>query len=863
MCGQWKRLIDGTRSRDLEHRSGAFSSGKTELQNHMVVVSVCLRGSVLSVNPMRSHSSQMIQRDTFVLPLRLWGLPVKMSCSSLTSAKREPTVSCYTNGMIVRLYGGVSEKLKIKVINEWQPLLKVSAKCGYSLVSHPEGVVIHAPYMPCTEPKDGMFTLSMLVESEFNLSCPALSLSFPLDTPNLSRESEPVSIPLTSSTLPPTTITTTTKTTQPRETPRSSTTSTSSVKKLPTPPFPYYIPGQPDFKPPPSYPFLPFPPNNAPAILPQGPKIVVPPFDFTQRPQPPIYLKRPQTWYPWYPRPSLGLQVGPLYPRKPLLRPTEAPTAPIAPLLKPTSSPQDKLTSTVPVVPPEPWAPMFPPSNMVYPLYPGKPEFAAPSSAGFPPVPYWPYRPQTQQRPSEPHAPPKPEPEPPKPTPTTKTGPWSLPHPWYIPLPPHGSEMPPIPKNDTAFNSEDVASQSTTHSEKSEHDKKTPTSEDLPSKLEFDFTPDTEPTPSLPKCPEVVHTTAPTEPAPKEPSPPPICLSHAHCFHCPTLCPGPPSVFYHHHNHHHFGPPLQMSNFDISSMTKITGQMLSSPVIPPDSNLFALIKGMGYNYGPLYSKTLLPPASDRTEMQYLVENPPIKKTEVTGTSRPTVCPYIFSKLESTAATTQPTVKPANVAPDIRHLEPSQNGPVVEPSAYSNNSPNPVVNQAEMQYGDAVVSPMGRETESVLVAPNNVPSSMEPTNGKKTFMNYWHQAGNLNVKPPRSNSLTNDYFPQMSLPQTRSNYNPFYQSAGSIQPEEPPDENPSPQLTFHPSMQIHNSAPVMNPQLYVPPNVESVDPVFRGPNLFNTHWVPAAQPNMDALLSSSQTDGYMGHPSAVD
>ncbi|XP_016333635.1 uncharacterized protein LOC107681804 isoform X3 [Sinocyclocheilus anshuiensis] len=107
----------------------------------------------------------MHERDTFVLPLLWWGLHVKMSCSSLTSAKSEPTVSCYTNGMIVRLLGGVSEKLKIKVMNEWQPLLKVSARCGYSLVSHPEGVVIHAPYMPCTEPKDGMFTLSMAVEN--------------------------------------------------------------------------------------------------------------------------------------------------------------------------------------------------------------------------------------------------------------------------------------------------------------------------------------------------------------------------------------------------------------------------------------------------------------------------------------------------------------------------------------------------------------------------------------------------------------------------------------------------------------------------------------------------------------------------
>jgi len=54
------------------------------------------------------------QKDTFVLPLLWFGLAVKMSCSSPTSAQRAPTVSCYTNGMIVRLSKEVSENLKIK-----------------------------------------------------------------------------------------------------------------------------------------------------------------------------------------------------------------------------------------------------------------------------------------------------------------------------------------------------------------------------------------------------------------------------------------------------------------------------------------------------------------------------------------------------------------------------------------------------------------------------------------------------------------------------------------------------------------------------------------------------------------------------
>uniref|UniRef100_A0A8C1MXA1 Uncharacterized protein n=1 Tax=Cyprinus carpio TaxID=7962 RepID=A0A8C1MXA1_CYPCA len=806
----------------------------------------------------------MHERDTFVLPLLWWGLRVKMSCSSLTSVKSEPTVSCYTNGMIVRLHGGVSENLKIKVMNEWQPLLKVSARCGYSLVSHSEGVVIHAPFMPCTEPKDGMFTLSMAVEREFNLSCPALSHSLPIDTTNFVHENELISIPhaLTSA-LPPVTITTTTKTTQPRQTPAKPSTFTSSIKKLPTPL--YYIPGQPDFKPvTPRYPLLLFPPNIPPMILPQGPKIVGPPTSITQRPQAPVYTKRPQTWYP---KPSLGLThdpthqsaVGLRYSRKPLLHPTKAQTAPIAPLLKPTDSPQDKLTFTMPIVPPVQWAPMFPPSGMVYPLYPGKPEFVAPSLEVFPQVPYWPYHSQTS--PSEPYAPPKPEPEPLTPAPTRKTGPQRLRHPWYKSFPPHHSEMQPVPKN-TFSTSGAVASQSTIYSERSEQVKKLQTSElpyrtvvkGPPMHLRSDFTPNMYPTPSLPKFPEVVHTAALIEA-----SPTPISSSHAHSVHCPTFCPGPPSVFYHHLNHHHFGHPLQMSNFEISSTTKITGQMLSSPVISPDLNLFPLIKGKGYNFGPLYTKTVLPPASDHTAMQYLVENPPIKSTDAPDTSKhftgPSMHPYIFRKLESTAASPQPTMKPANVASVIRHLEHSQNRPVAEPLAYSNHSPSPAVNQAEMQQ---YVSPLGRDTQPMLVAPNNAPPfekmfqqdislklTMPPTHRKNAFMNYGQQAANLNAKPPWSNSLTKDSFTQMSLPQPTNNH------------------NPSEPLSFHPLMQIRNSVPVKNPPLYFISNEESVDPVFRGPKLFNTHWVPAIQSNKDALLSSSQTDGYRRHPSTVD
>ncbi|XP_077067229.1 uncharacterized protein LOC143720978 isoform X2 [Siphateles boraxobius] len=851
MHGQRSHLTEETRSRNLENRLGAFSFGKTKLQSLMVMaVTVFLR---ISIEHMRMHTSQMIQRDTFVLPLLWFGLPVKMSCSSPTSAQRDTTVSCYTNGMIMRLYKGVSENLKIKVMNEWEPLLKASSRCGYSLVSHAESVVIHAPYMPCTEPKDGMFTLSMAAESEFNLSCPALSLNLPMSLPDLAPKNYSLTFmpqALVSSTVPPTTITTT-KTTPPIRAPSLTTSTSSTVQKLPTPPLLYYIPGQSNFKPvPSSYPFLHFPPNMPPEVVPQGPKIMGLPTAITQQPQAPVYIKHPQTWYPWIPKPSLGLVPVPSlstaspYPRAPLLPSTKAPKTPLAPLLKPTSSPQNKLMSTMPVVPPVQWEPMFPPRNLVYPLYPGKPGFAAPSSTVFPQDPYWPYS-QNQPGPSKPHVPLKPESAPappsppptPAPAPTRKAGPQLFHNPWDKPSPPRYPVMHPVPikvfQNNTVSTSGAVASRSNT------------SVKDPPISLDFAFASSPDPTPSLPKFPEVVYT-----PAPINACLTPICLSHPCSFHCPTFCPGPPSISYHHHNHHYFGRP--QSSFDISSMTKVTDQVLSSPFISADSTPFPLVHGMGYNNGPLSSQgAIVPPESDSTAMQSLVENPNVKGIHVPHTSKlltgAIMSPSIFRKLESHTGSTWPSVKPASVAPVLHPLGPSklpsgrlQNGPVAEPLVYSNQSPKPAVYQAERER---YVPPWGHHTQSMLVAPNNVPffekmvqsdiSSTPTVHGKNVHMNHWYQATYSNAKVPISDSPTKESFSQMSLPQPSNNHKSFEPSTMPPQPEQTSGRN----------------LPVMNPQQYNSQSGESVVPVFRG-----TYWVPAVQSKQDALLSSYHLDG---------
>lgn len=674
-----------------------------------------------------------------------------------------------------------------------------------------------------------MFTLSMAMESEFNLSCPVLSLNLPMSLPDLAPKNYTLTFmpqALVSSTVPPITITTTTKTTQPIRDPSLTTSTSSTVQKLPIPPLPYYILGQPNFKPvPPYYPFLHFPPNIPPEVVPQDPKMMGLPTAVTQQPQAPVYIKPPQTWYPWIPKPSLGLTPVPSlnaalpYPREPLLPPTKAPKTPLAPLLKPTSSPQDKLTSAMPIVPPVQLAPMFPPRNLVYPLYPGKPGFADPSSTVFPLDPYWPYS-QNQPRPFKPHVPPKPE-SPPPPAPTRRAGP---------------QLMPPVPikvLQNTFSTSGAVASRLTT------------SVKDPSKSLEFNFAPSPDPTPSLPKFPEVVYT-----PAPINACLTPNCLSHACSFHCPTFCPGPPSVSYHHHNHHYFGCPL--SSFDISSWTKFTGQELSSPFISAGSTPLPLVHGMGYNYGPLSSQgAIVPPASDSTAMQYLAENPTVKGIHVSHTSKlltgPIMSPSIFRKLESNTGSSWPTVKPANVAPVLHHLGPSklpsgrlQNGPVAESVVYSNQSPKPAVYQAEREQ---YVPPWGHHTQPMLVAPNNFPffekmvqsdiSSKPTAHGKNVHMNPWYQATYSNAKVPISDSPTKDSFSQMSFPQPSNNHKSFEPSTMPPQPEQTSGGN----------------LPVMNPQQYNSQSGESVVPVFMG-----TYWVPAVQSNQDALLSNDHLDG---------
>ncbi|TDH06010.1 hypothetical protein EPR50_G00128550 [Perca flavescens] len=117
----------------------------------------------------------VLEEDSYVLPIRWLGLNVRMSCPLMPSSPNPPMVTCHAEGMVVKTGWTVSiAEININLNGNWEPLMKASSRCGFSVVVHPEGVVISVHYTPCMEIKDGMYTLELAGEGETKMSCPPL-----------------------------------------------------------------------------------------------------------------------------------------------------------------------------------------------------------------------------------------------------------------------------------------------------------------------------------------------------------------------------------------------------------------------------------------------------------------------------------------------------------------------------------------------------------------------------------------------------------------------------------------------------------------------------------------------------------------
>ncbi|KAL4630691.1 hypothetical protein GN956_G16327 [Arapaima gigas] len=108
----------------------------------------------------------------YVLPLRVYGAPVKMSCPVTPSSP--PTVSCDASNMVVKVEGTAADEVRVKVGESYEPLLSICRQCAYSVDDQHGHLLITVPYTStCLEHEEAGLTLQLLTASgETTLSCP-------------------------------------------------------------------------------------------------------------------------------------------------------------------------------------------------------------------------------------------------------------------------------------------------------------------------------------------------------------------------------------------------------------------------------------------------------------------------------------------------------------------------------------------------------------------------------------------------------------------------------------------------------------------------------------------------------------------
>nr|XP_057911176.1 uncharacterized protein LOC131106279 [Doryrhamphus excisus] len=115
------------------------------------------------------------QGGDYVLPLRLWGAPMTMSCPATS---RLPSVSCFPAGMVVKLSGVTENDVKVKVSDTWRFLSSMCNTCGLAIEVFPGGLSLTAPYHKglCITTKDDVHSLSLLLtDVELSASCPSVA----------------------------------------------------------------------------------------------------------------------------------------------------------------------------------------------------------------------------------------------------------------------------------------------------------------------------------------------------------------------------------------------------------------------------------------------------------------------------------------------------------------------------------------------------------------------------------------------------------------------------------------------------------------------------------------------------------------
>uniref|UniRef100_A0A8C5NGX8 Uncharacterized LOC114463705 n=1 Tax=Gouania willdenowi TaxID=441366 RepID=A0A8C5NGX8_GOUWI len=131
------------------------------------------------------------QGGEYILPLRLWGAPMAMSCPALLPS---PSVFCFPSGMVVKIVGITANDLNVKVSSTWTSLSAACISCGFIVEVFSGGLTLTAPYNRgfCVEMKDNEYLLTLLwTDVELLVTCPSI--------PNIKPTMATVTLPSTTS----------------------------------------------------------------------------------------------------------------------------------------------------------------------------------------------------------------------------------------------------------------------------------------------------------------------------------------------------------------------------------------------------------------------------------------------------------------------------------------------------------------------------------------------------------------------------------------------------------------------------------------------------------------------------------------
>ncbi|XP_034169964.2 uncharacterized protein LOC113539691 isoform X2 [Pangasianodon hypophthalmus] len=112
------------------------------------------------------------QGNTYILPLRVLGVAVKMACPV---TRPLTTVSCSPSAMVAYL-GQSTDAVRLKVNGVWQPVYQASTTCGFTLEVVGGGLTLTAPYTSnCWKFEGAEMLLSVqYMDGEVTLSCSAV-----------------------------------------------------------------------------------------------------------------------------------------------------------------------------------------------------------------------------------------------------------------------------------------------------------------------------------------------------------------------------------------------------------------------------------------------------------------------------------------------------------------------------------------------------------------------------------------------------------------------------------------------------------------------------------------------------------------